>query len=92
MPCPTCDHTMQRINTAGSSSSWFWCPRCGTIREERADGETNDEAPKLVERCREFEKQSPAVSPTSDGRRLTSGRLWVQLGIHESINTPANRP
>lgn len=30
MSCPTCDHTMQ-----GVGENWFWCPRCGTLKERQ---------------------------------------------------------
>lgn len=28
MSCPTCEHTMQCVGNV------FWCPRCGTIKQE----------------------------------------------------------
>jgi len=44
MSCPTCDHTMQRIE-----NETFWCPRCGTLRLGPMI-----EMPMLVERVRMF--------------------------------------
>lgn len=75
MPCPTCDHTMHNIGTAGVAGV-FWCPRCGTLKT--GDPEPDIFTPKLVERCREFAK--------SDYPELHSGQLWTRLGIAESIN------
>ncbi len=83
MSCPNCDHTMERINAVGSSSSWYWCPRCGTIREERTDYTTDVSTPKLVERCRVFEKLLGRSDYTKE---------WHHIGIDESINLPENRP
>lgn len=34
MACPTCDHTMQ--NLGADDRRIFWCPRCGTIRDQTA--------------------------------------------------------
>ncbi len=81
MACVTCGHTMQRINTRGTTSAWFWCPRCGTIREEVTGAAPDDSVPKLVERCREFEDLWLPLSP--DG--------WKRLGIAEAIHTPDER-
>lgn len=35
MPCPTCDHTMKNLPVEGNRL--FWCPRCGTLKEEGSD-------------------------------------------------------
>lgn len=48
MPCPTCDHTMERV--VGDVT---WCPRCGTIQVDDADVGV----PKLVQRCRRFARE-----------------------------------
>ena len=37
MPCPTCDHTMQSLGAPPGRLQWFWCPRCGTIREGHSE-------------------------------------------------------
>lgn len=91
MSCPICGHTMQNLGVgddpAPMSRRVFWCPRCGTLREEVGDAtgcQTNDEAPKLVRRCREFEELVPhgaGVIP-----------LWQRTGIAESIYPPSARP
>ncbi len=31
--CPTCEHTMQSV-----ADDVFWCPRCGTLKMNRAPG------------------------------------------------------
>jgi len=87
MACPTCDHTMSCLGETVeglSRKAIWWCQRCGSIR---IDGFGSfDEAPKLVERCREFEK----------GREMRDDdnvfSKWHMLGIAESINLPEQRP
>lgn len=89
MGCGTCGHTMQNLGVdsgPGPNRLVFWCPRCGTVREELSDGtgaQTNDEAPKLVARCREFEDRVP------HGAGIIP--LWQQVGIAESIYPPSER-
>jgi hypothetical protein len=74
MSCPTCDHTMQNLGT------WFWCPRCGTIKPT-AQGTTTYEAPRLVDRVR-----------TAVGDMTYDDRVWADaLGIVESIYPPDQR-
>jgi hypothetical protein len=85
MPCPTCDHTMTKI-----VQDVYWCPRCGTLGEVVPGDSVGEyklvgEAPKLVERCREFEQRLTLVT-------AGDGRPWHTLGIAEAINTPENRP
>lgn len=46
MACPTCDHTLQRVNE-GVSPVTFWCPRCGTIKTGGSFEEASE--PKLVQ-------------------------------------------
>lgn len=43
--CPTCGHTVQRINEGVNPKTW-WCPRCGTLK---TDGVPDNEHPKLLE-------------------------------------------
>lgn len=88
MPCPTCGHTMQNLGLSEEPVETvrrvYWCPRCGTLREEINDAaacQTNDEAPKLVARCREFEDQMP---PSLFPR-------WKQTGVAESLYPPGER-
>jgi hypothetical protein len=90
MACPTCGHTLQNLGLSagpvGMTRRVFWCPRCGTLREELSDAgacQTNDEAPRLVARCREFEERVP------NGARVMP--LWVQVGIAEAIYPPGER-
>lgn len=79
MACPNCDHTMQCV-----APGVFWCPRCGTLNNERAFDALA--TPWLVERCREFERtELPAMHPWS--MAVTE---WLRLGINESINVPEN--
>lgn len=85
--CPNCSHTMHSLGFGG----YFWCPRCGTLRRviRDADGDfvdNDDNRPKLVDRCREFEGDAP----TMFGDAWT-GAHWDRLGIAESINRPEDR-
>ena len=82
MACPTCDCTLQKIDTEGIV---FWCPRCGTLVEHRGymgKEYVNADAPKLVDHCRGFERM------VHDPGLLSALQT---LGISESINIPANR-
>ena len=52
MACPMCDYgDMNRINASGY---WFWCPRCGTLRECAVIGDkpqiVTTDVPLIVER------------------------------------------
>ena len=67
MACPTCDHTMQ-----GLGESYWWCPRCGTIRAK--DSDDVDEVPSLPLRVRTV---LPGLSPE------TEREFWV-AGIYEA--------
>ena len=73
---------MQLLNTPRmqTASGWFWCPRCGTRREILADGETKDDSPKLVDRCRKFVVE--IVEPCDDDTLLA---YWVTYGIRECL-------
>jgi tRNA(Ile2) C34 agmatinyltransferase TiaS len=77
MSCPTCDHTMEQV-----VEDIFWCPRCGTLRDVQDIQRGTDATPKLVERCREYEKL--CIPHTL--------HAFHDAGISESINLPANRP
>lgn len=80
MSCPTCDHTMQRLNCGCETSRrWFWCPRCGTVKQDESDAD----APALVDRCRKMQALNVGLTFRVD---------WKRLGIAESINLPKNRP
>lgn len=83
MPCPTCDATMEGIGSNDRGDNCFLCPRCGTVLID-AFGQHGDKVyvPKLVERCREFER----LVKVSDIMAI-----WHRLGLAESINTPGER-
>ena len=44
--CPTCGHTVQRVNEGVSPKTW-WCPRCGTLK---TDGVPEHEPTQLTKR------------------------------------------
>lgn len=79
--CPTCGHTMQRVN----QEDWrrvFWCPRCGTLTT-LSEGFAGTEAPKLVPRMRKYMAEIGCGHPDS---------LFSQLGITEAIYPLDRRP
>lgn len=90
MPCPTCDHTLQAVTAdvpAVGGRPVFWCPRCGTLCHG------NDcEAPKLVERCREWEVALWGCLAEIPISPEVLKEQWHRVGIAESINLPGNRP
>lgn len=50
MACPVCTHTMQELGNA-----WFWCPRCGTVKNTASPERLNDiDIPKGVEQARNW--------------------------------------
>ncbi len=79
MPCPTCSHTQAKL------ADTFWhCERCGTVSEIRSDLR-NDYVPKLVDRCRGFERMMAMIA-------IDPMKEWRVFGIAESINLPGERP
>jgi hypothetical protein len=87
MACPTCGETMKNLGGSPPAQRYFWCPRCGTLkRDDPLSGDIFNEAPKLVERCREFERTGFGVNIADKIREA-----WRRLGIAEAINTPASR-
>lgn len=94
MSCPTCDHTMEMVGDYFISVAH--CPRCGTLTvtrtttdgdgdEEKLSHHSNTYVPKLVERCREFERGIPT-------NVVSEMREWKRIGIAEAINKPEERP
>ena len=84
--CPTCGHDLEYAGTPEPDSPYpqeridnYWCPRCGTL-SMRGGGA---DVPKLVERCREYERQRIENGLSADRHE------WKRLGIAESINVPA---
>ena len=64
MACPVCDHTMQWV-VGSNVRKFYWCPRCGTLKEEnlifKEDDELREgwESPYLVGRVQEVCKVTP---------------------------------
>lgn len=82
MSCPTCGCTFQKVVDAEQCGrDVFWCSRCGTLSTCSTTHQEH-EAPALVRRCRQFEKQERDLSELP----------WVSLGIAEAINKPEDRP
>lgn len=86
MPCPTCDHTLNKLCTSADGVDHWHCPRCGTHRMMR-DGWHHDTVPKAVECVRSFVRM---ISPGQAGRWL---RGQAELsGVLESVHQPGDRP
>lgn len=79
MACPTCDHTMESIGCCDGGTVWH-CPRCGTVKHHN-----QSYVPKLVERCRRFERQEMVGCVSREVDK------WKGLGIAEAINPPGER-
>ena len=85
MPCPTCDHTLESLGRSDRGDVFFLCPRCGTVKVDALENHGDKVyVPKLVERCREFERTFPPGNPPS----VSYSREWERLGIAEAINPP----
>lgn len=97
MSCPTCDHTMESIGHIAAQRV-FRCGRCGTVKIETYTGKPDDwnhvvYVPKLVERCRPYER---GLFGTGGRQLIVEPDIlkseWHRLGIAESINKPEDRP
>jgi hypothetical protein len=91
MACPTCNHMLEGIGHREFHRFWY-CHRCGTLVEESRSAHDGPNgwvvlsvyAPKLVGRCREFEKFLHVEPGEMAG--------WQRLGIADSIRLPKDRP
>jgi hypothetical protein len=83
MSCPTCDHTMQRLNEHWPA--YYYCPRCGTLRTVQIGLLSPDDVavPKLVTRCQEFQRDFIKRAASLSWDRFVNA--WHHLGIQESI-------
>lgn len=90
MPCKVCDHTLHAMGCKVTDSTFFWCPRCGSIKP--CDNELA--TPALVERCRKLYREfMEHIEAEKDARVAEIFKsLWQWLGIEESINVPEDRP
>lgn len=87
MPCPTCDHTMHNLGVP--QKSIFWCPRCGTIKDEHAV----TERPSWLRRVSEIANLGPSVISTFQAnsvkaifhvRRRDLGAESIELEINDA--------
>lgn len=87
MACPNCDHTMQQLtdlapifwkHTEGADLRIFWCPRCGTIKDNNGIA-----TPKLI-------PSVVALLGLYDESELVSVAAR-QLGIVESVTLPGQQ-
>lgn len=78
MTCPTCDHTMEKIDANEGGPQLFWCPRCGTLSKHHDVLAFMDDVsvPLLVERCQRFPVKELPVDYFT---------LWHSLGIEECL-------
>ncbi len=44
MPCSVCGHTMHNLGVSGQRI--FWCPRCGTLKDNEGTTFENNESPR----------------------------------------------
>lgn len=90
MACPTCGHTMSKLNTDPNpvgASGVFWCPRCGTLSEVTVTGFRRDESPKLVERCRILK----GLIDKKGADIFQARERMEHVGVNEAINPPGER-
>lgn len=88
MNCPTCDHTLQRLDvSAATLNAMWWCQMCGTLVQARGPGAGNTaaEAPQLVHRCRAFEKS------VIHGFLGSVPDNWRDTGINRCVHKPEDR-
>jgi hypothetical protein len=83
MSCPTCDHTMSPMGCKITDATFYWCPRCGTIKP----CDHAAVAPAIIDRCRNF----AVTLKNSDGTPAEHRNHWRVLGVAESINRPEDR-
>jgi len=78
MACPTCEHTMHHVGVT-SKTLTYWCPRCGSLKEQwgREEHEFTCSKPKLVERVVEF-----CGTLTEDDQRIIDN--LERLGVTEA--------
>jgi predicted RNA-binding Zn-ribbon protein involved in translation (DUF1610 family) len=84
MACPTCSHTMEGLD-AREGERLFWCPRCGTIKQERMLGGCRDNIgqPKLVAYIKGVEEQAEhAICKGREGFWVPS---WEFRSAAESV-------
>ena len=79
MACPSCDHTMQSLRP-----KVFWCPRCGTIKDENGcESPTNRD--ELKERHDRLVDAVKAVNElTSQPVELPASEWWdaMNMALH----------
>lgn len=87
--CPICSGTMAKVGERHGDGV-FMCERCGTVKVEDDDRIYADiYIPKLVERCRVFEKD---VLGHLTGALFDHLKIrWTTTSIAESIHRPEDR-
>lgn len=75
MPCPTCQHTLQRLS---EQPPYFWCPRCGSLLGPTLGEDVRDVAvPRLVQHVRRGrEVQVCHTEPRPLGSFTLDGWCW----------------
>jgi Zn-finger nucleic acid-binding protein len=63
MACPSCDHTMNRVNHTQDLVPVFWCPRCGTIKVDRVESDVY--SPRIIEKAKTYVEQSSSYNRTT---------------------------
>ena len=86
MACPNCDHTMHGLGQTNAGYFFFWCPRCGTLRDSPYGfWDESRLAPKLVGRIREFVDELVNDSNDDEPKWVYFDQL-NELGVLESID------
>ena len=86
--CPTCDHTMH--NVGSPDRRIYWCPRCGTLKEECSFGTLNAhedvDVPKLAERVKKAD--ADGVPGKFFGKPVYRVKAADWLAVQESVGIP----
>jgi ribosomal protein L37AE/L43A len=87
MPCPTCDHTMEKLDR--DDQGIFWCPRCGTV--QCAEWVPSHEAPKLVRHALRLHAAASAVNCSNPDPEFKASIETMALNVLECVALPAHR-
>lgn len=89
MNCSTCGQEMAALGYCDGGTVYH-CERCGTVSHTQTliGGEPRVYVPKLVKRCRDFERAISSPGLTARG----VAPEWARLGIAEAIHLAEDRP
>lgn len=92
MPCPTCGDNLACVGNyiTHHDTVIYHCGRCGTllfVNPYREPSSPRVIVPKLVERCRTFEKEASCMVNLEGFAQ----KQWHKFGIAEAIRSPQDR-